>query len=82
MNKLDDLLDILAKAPDSQIDKDITPLIRELIGQPPSVVAEKLIVIRNDCAFSSLASDFGMFVLGEAIEIAKRIEDGKLDPRA
>lgn len=69
--ELDGLLEVLAEAPDSQIDSTITPRFTALIGKPREEVATELKKILDECAAGSLASDFSMFIMDAAWNEAK-----------
>lgn len=73
MTDLDEILSMLAEAPDSQIDKTITPRIKELVGQQPDIVAVKLKAILDDCAYASLASDFSMMAMDAVWQKAQEL---------
>ncbi len=66
MSSIDQLLQTLSEAPDSQIDASITPRIKSLVGVNDEIVASELKTILDECAVSSLASDFAMNVLHQA----------------
>jgi len=71
MSRLDPLLTTLSQAPDAQIDSTMTAKIKRLIGCTNEVVKTELEEIRDECVHSSLASDFAIEMITQAIEIAQ-----------
>lgn len=68
---LNEMLELLATAPDSQIDATITPRIKALIGLPPDGIAARMKIILDECAFAALASDFAMMAMDAVWNEAK-----------
>ena len=65
MNNYSDIFNLLADAPpgpNAQIDEIICTKLREL-ANADEVFAEDLKQILDECAFASLASDFGMIAM-------------------
>jgi hypothetical protein len=62
MNKHTDILKMLSEAPDGHISNSITPKLLALSGQP-SVASDELLAILDECAYASLASEFGMVAM-------------------
>jgi hypothetical protein len=68
---IDEFLELLAAAPDTQIDGTVTIQLSELVGQPYEVIARQLKQILDDCAYAALASDFSMMAMDKAWQMAK-----------
>lgn len=63
MRPIDDLLQILSEAPDTQIDHTITPKLSALVGKPHQEISNGLKVILDECAAYALASDFAIMAM-------------------
>jgi hypothetical protein len=59
MNNFSEILNLLSQAPDTQIDKEITPRLKAL-AEASTVSSADMKKILDECAFASLASDFAM----------------------
>ncbi len=68
---LDELLEELSEAPNSQISSEIVPRLRDLIGKSEKDIAISLRKILDECAYYSLASDFAMQAMGETYRLAR-----------
>jgi len=72
-SSLRELLQKLATADETQIDQKITKKLEE-IAEIPVIFPGHLRLILDECAFSSLASDFVMQILRIALETLERGE--------
>lgn len=72
MSGLNTLLRLMADAPETQIDKNITLQLYNLIGKQPGFTADALERLINECTHSSLASDCAMVSLDAALQMAKK----------
>lgn len=61
--EIEELLTLMADAPDSQMDKSITERLRNLKGKPIPEIKTEVMHIMDDCVYGALASDFGMHAL-------------------
>lgn len=59
MNKFSNILEALSTAPDTSIDKAVTPRLKAL-SEKDEVKSDELLDILDDCAYASLASGFAM----------------------
>jgi hypothetical protein len=66
MNKVDSLIQMLAKAPDTQIDKTQVVKLQAIVGKSPKEQADVLKEVLDVCAHGGLASDFAMVAMDSA----------------
>ncbi len=66
-----EFMEMLADAPDEQIDSSITEEIKELAGKSNGLIALGLQAILDKCAGTGLASDFAMLMMEAAYMIAE-----------
>jgi hypothetical protein len=68
---IDEFLELLSEAPETQIAEDITDKLSNLVGLPYEQIATEMQTILDQCAFASLASDFAMMAMDQALKMAK-----------
>ena len=71
MKELDTLLQTISEAPEGQLDPAIAKRVGALQGCSKEIIAHEMKVILDECAYSSLASDFTMMVLDHVWHAAK-----------
>ena len=60
---VDEMLQILSTAPDSQLDKLITEKLKSLIGKPFPEIKTEIMHCIDDCVYGSLSSGFALQAL-------------------
>lgn len=73
---IDEMLELLSHAPDSQIDKTITERLKNLIGKPLPEIKTEVMHCIDDCVYGSLSSGFALKTLNILHEVYL---DGKLE---
>ncbi len=71
---LNELLELLSSAPDTQICKTVTPAIKSLIGKSGEEIERGIKKILDECARGSLATDFSMFSMNCAWDMSKQLK--------
>jgi len=61
--EVDEMLEMISEAPDSQIDKTITDKMKKLIGKPISEIKISIMYCIDMCVYGSLSSDFALQAL-------------------
>lgn len=74
IEEIEEIIDVICKAPDSQIDKDIVVELKELKGLPWNEMAEKLDDIIGRCVYASLVSGFALTALNVLHKQVKEID--------
>lgn len=78
--QLDELISLLAEAPNNEIDGKITKKIEKLVGKTSEEVAEALKEILNECAKYSLASELAMMAMDVTLGVVKKMaEDNAME---
>jgi hypothetical protein len=73
---IEEMLSLLSKAPDTQIDKVITSRLKGLIGKPIPEIKTGVMQSIDDCVYGSLSSGFGL----QSLHILHEVYlDGKLE---
>lgn len=71
---VDEMLELLSSAPDTQIDKRITERLKNLIGKPFPEIKSEVMHCIDDCVYGSLSSGFAL----QALNILHEVHlDGK-----
>ena len=71
---VDEMLELLSSAPDTQIDKMITERLKKLIGKPFDEIKTEVMHCIDDCVYGSLSSGFAL----QALHILHEVHlDGK-----
>jgi len=68
---VEQLIDALCEAPDTQIDVSVVPKLKNLKTLPLSERPTEMKKILDECAYASLASDFAMLAMDSVWNMMK-----------